>query len=76
MGKKVHTAKSDRKPQVAVVPAAVKPVIQTASTPGSHCDLEGEEDLPSPFLTRAEREWACVDDGKEWPSPFLKQVVR
>ena len=73
--KKSSTAKSGRKSQAAraTLPAA-EPVQRFKSAP--QYDFEDEEDLPSPFLKRAEREQAWVDEEENLPSPFLKRAER
>lgn len=75
--KNTSTAKSGRKSQSARATIPVVDLVQRSkSATVPHYVLEDEENLPSPFLKRAEREPAWADDEEDLPSPFLKRAER
>ena len=75
--KNTSTAKSGRKSQSAMAAIPVIDLVQRSkSATAPQYVLEDEENLPSPFLKRAEREQAWADDEEDLPSPFLKRAER
>ena len=75
--KNTSTAKSGRKSQSARTTIPVVDLVQRSkSATAPQYALEDEENLPSPFLKRAEREQAWADDEGDLPSPFLKRMER
>jgi len=90
--KKTGTTKSGRKSQsgTGTIPLAAplaESVQRSKSASAPLYDIEDEENLPSPFLKRGERDReeladpflgdrVYVDDEEDWPSPFLKRGER